>query len=236
MKISRFIATLARASANHSIVCNIPVDSPRVPDGTGRPSPAWLRPVRKRASASPAPNGPSPSSMMDFAGGDIMSNAILNPGANRSLNLNALGKERSNDLPPDLEALFNTNEYFDLGALSPAQSSNSLPNQLGQTQGVQQGQERTERGRGNVSANGNGNFTLSGNMTDEFDINASGPRNTGSDFNYRDYGNNSGGGVGTADLRFDFAQPGSGLAGENLAMEGMDNVSDGLKGNEGGGL
>lgn len=166
--------------------------------------------------------------MMDFAGGDIMSNAILNPGANQSLN--ALGK--SNDLPPDLEALFNANEYFDLGALSPAQSSNNLPNQLAQ----QQGQERTERGRGNVSANGNGNFTLSGNMTDEFDINASGPRNTGSDFNYRDYGNSGGGGVGTADLRFDFAQPGSGLVGENLAMEGMDNVSDGLKGFEGGGL
>ena len=60
-------------------VCNIPVDSPRVPDGTSRPSPAWLRPVRKRYTPSPSAtrdNSSSPAAAAGMQGGfgeDIMS-------------------------------------------------------------------------------------------------------------------------------------------------------------------
>jgi hypothetical protein len=98
-------------------VCNIPVDSPRVPDSAGRPSPAWLRPVRKRASLSPAPSALRSSRVAEdlpFIGQnqDIMSaQPELNPGG----------------MATDLESLFNTSEYFDIGAMdvtSPARNSN----------------------------------------------------------------------------------------------------------------
>lgn len=80
-------------------VCNIPVDSPRVPDSASRPSPAWLRPVRKRASMSPAPSGLRNSTAPDTPfGQDIMS---------------AQPELVAGQMPGDLESVFNTNDYFD---------------------------------------------------------------------------------------------------------------------------
>jgi len=100
-------------------VCNIPVDSPRVPDSASRPSPAWLRPVRKRASVSPAPssrlrNSAAPGTPF---GQDIMS-------AQPDL---VVGQ-----MPGDLEAVFNTTDYFDAATLdltgaSPHKAGASLP-------------------------------------------------------------------------------------------------------------
>jgi hypothetical protein len=120
--IDEFCRGMLPRAANEDIsltltVCNIPVDSPRVPDSAGRPSPAWLRPVRKRASLSPAPSALRSSRVAEdlpFIGQnqDIMSaQPELNPGG----------------MATDLESLFNTSEYFDIGAMdvtSPARNSN----------------------------------------------------------------------------------------------------------------
>lgn len=81
-------------------VCNIPVDSPRVPDSASRPSPAWLRPVRKRASISPAPSGLRNSAAPDSPFRDIMS---------------AQPDLVTGQMPGDLEAVFNTTDYFNAG-------------------------------------------------------------------------------------------------------------------------
>lgn len=102
-------------------MCNIPVDSPRVPDSAGRPSPAWLRPVRKRASLSPAPSSLRSSRVAEdlpFIGQhqDIMSTQP---------------ELSTGNLPTDLESLFNTSEYFDIGAMdvnSPAKGMGMTPN------------------------------------------------------------------------------------------------------------
>jgi len=107
-------------------VCNIPVDSPRVPDGTGRPSPAWLRPVRKRSSASPTAsrvNSASLAAMLEaYQGQDLMS-------APPDLT------QPSQPRPTDLETLFNTSEYFDLSAMSPVQQGSSTMPSLDQNIG-----------------------------------------------------------------------------------------------------
>lgn len=98
-------------------VCNIPVDSPRVPDSAGRPSPAWLRPVRKRASVSPGPSSLRNSSTPDMVAStfrDIMS---------------AQADLTAGQMPGDLESVFNTSDYFDTSAMdisSPNKAATSL--------------------------------------------------------------------------------------------------------------
>ncbi|EIW69098.1 hypothetical protein TREMEDRAFT_11471, partial [Tremella mesenterica DSM 1558] len=98
-------------------ICNIPVDSPRVPDGTGRPSPAWLRPVRRRPSPSPSAISPTdppiPSLTETPAGVDIM-----------SAHPNLIS---STTVPTDLEALFNAADYFDISVIdTPLQGTSQL--------------------------------------------------------------------------------------------------------------
>ncbi|BEJ16489.1 hypothetical protein CspHIS471_0510940 [Cutaneotrichosporon sp. HIS471] len=97
-------------------VCNIPVDSPRVPDSAGRPSPAWLRPVRKRASLSPAP-----SHLRSLR----VAEDLPFIGQNQDM-LSTHPELSTGVVPTDLESLFNTSEYFDISAMdvtSPARNS-----------------------------------------------------------------------------------------------------------------
>lgn len=260
-------------------VCNIPVDSPRVPDGTGRPSPAWLRPVRKRASASPAPDRPSPSNIIDFTGGsgDIMSNpaAISQVGQNL------------NTAPPatDLEALFNTSDYFDLSAMSPGPNT-SNEGALAQFVGLGEGVDTLENftamatgqnmgghagqgmngingmnGFGGGGASGSSGAAAGGNetimemmgFTDLGAMRAGGAGGAGGNegngasggtFNPNHHagmstlmGNAAAGGQdgqNHGEVKFDFGFNGAGFGGEQLAGEGMDSVSDGLKGNDAG--
>jgi hypothetical protein len=91
-------------------VCDIPVDSPGVPDSASRPSPAWLRPVRKRASVSPAPSSRLRNSTAAEAfGQDIMS-------AQPSIIPSMSG---------DLEAMFNATDYLDTSAMDISSSPNT---------------------------------------------------------------------------------------------------------------
>ncbi|ORY29534.1 fungal-specific transcription factor domain-domain-containing protein [Naematelia encephala] len=191
-------------------ICNIPVDSPRVPDGTGRPSPAWLRPVRRRASPSPVAsrrNGASPRSLFDFnhSGQDIMS-------APSEL-VSGTGPAAMASAPLDLEQLFNTSDYFDLSAMSPQPAgSTSLPgstNLPGSTFASFANDTNAMLGESSTSGNSNG----VGNGAFDFVTGLNGSLDTGTN------------GV----LGFDYSQPGAGFGGEMLAGEGMDSVSSGLK-------
>lgn len=201
------------------IVCNIPVDSPRVPDGTGRPSPAWLRPVRKRASPSPSASRVSSSSpAATFIGQDIMS---AKP---------ELLSAHQTQVPADLEALFNTNDYVDLSALD---SSTTTPNpNSGMTQQQQQQQQqqfhtgytpRPDGDNSNSEMTGYGSNGDNPMMLNDFAQNSSNNSINGGDIGM-------GGNGGT--MSFDFGNNGAGFGGEMLAGEGMDTVSDGLRGND----
>lgn len=214
-------------------VCNIPVDSPRVPDGTGRPSPAWLRPVRRRASASPAPDRPSPNAIIDFQGGsgDIMSN----PAAIASSTHQTMTPLQQNN---DLEALFNTSEYFDLSAMSPGPiTDNSMSfNMDSSARGGRESLDSfTAMAMQNQSQGGQGQGQ---NPAAGMMMLGSGSGTGMNDFARGLNGNGSGGGGGYGDgEKFDFGLNGlgaNGFGGETLAGEGMDSVSDGLKGNENG--
>ncbi|WVQ73797.1 hypothetical protein IAR50_003378 [Cryptococcus sp. DSM 104548] len=115
-------------------VCNIPVDSPRVPDSAGRPSPAWLRPVRKHvATTPPVSESPASSGMMNFdpnahtaatsSSGNNNSSSGTELGGLGGLGgiggLGGLGDLGSS--APELEALFNTAAYFNVPGSEAAQ-------------------------------------------------------------------------------------------------------------------
>jgi hypothetical protein len=162
------------------VVCNIPIDSPRVPDGV-RPSPAWFRPVRMQSMPSPMQSQAgehSPVGVFEsYQGEDIMS-------APPDLTGGSIPKVEQNDMPPDLEAMFNTSDYLNLAGLSPLGSIYPQP----------------------ANSQAFGNFG-----GDSFGM---GEEIGGVNFDY---------GVG-------------GFGGETLAREGMDTVSDGLRGSEQQGL
>ncbi|WVQ78679.1 hypothetical protein IAT38_000766 [Cryptococcus sp. DSM 104549] len=241
-------------------ICNIPVDSPRVPDSAGRPSPAWLRPVRKRV-ATPPPGGhtESPGGMMDFDPSSLV-NGVPGAGAGGagagpgglSSGLSGLGDLGGS---ADLDALFNTAAYFDVSGSGEGASQQ-------QPQQQQQGQQQQQQGLhqqtggpdffsalGEASAPydrfetltpnadlGNGNIMLSGNGASAVQPGSFGSMGGGEDHPMN--GMNGGmGGVGpagaTGHISFDYGQNGHGFGGESLAGEGMDSVSDGLR--QGGG-
>ncbi|WWD16743.1 hypothetical protein CI109_101174 [Kwoniella shandongensis] len=216
-------------------ICNIPVDSPRVPDGTGRPSPAWLRPVRKRVSPPSCldvPTDASPGTMMNF---DV--SAVLNGtgGTGQTPSNNDL----SNLIPNDLDALFNTSAYFDMSGVenSTGNTTSTTTNNNGNGNGTQSSMPNYMSTLGEASAPydrletltpnaelGNGNILLGGSSSNG----QYGSDGLGGDLNH----NNNG--VGPH-ISFDYGLNG-GFGGESLASEGMDNVSDGLRTNGATGL
>ena len=153
--------------------------------------------------------------MLGLAGsGDIMSNPTATNGG---------GVGRRTIQSTDLEALFNTSEYFDLSAMSPVQpdkdtsSSNVLP-ELNFTTGLGEASAPFDRFENiyNFSGVGDGD---------------------GGGVGYGPPTVDSGDGVG-GEIKYDYALhgiPGDGAFGERGTM-GMDSVSDGLKGDQGQGL
>ncbi|OCF45041.1 nuclear protein [Kwoniella heveanensis CBS 569] len=240
-------------------ICNIPVNSPRVPDSTSRPSPAWLRPVPKRVPPTSGTgfNG-SPGTMMDFNA----STAVL-PGQGIDHVPN----------PNDLDALFNTSAYFDMSAIEAGTTAPATGlTQSGPTNTGMGGHAGNlvgaSGGLGEPSAPfdkletltpnhnlGNGNIMLSqsqsqsqashhNNNSNNIDHNQNnvglnGPYGGGIDHTNQNQNQNqnigSGGVMGLGTMSFDYGLNGNGFGGESLAMEGMDTVSDGLKGNGAGG-
>ena len=209
-----------------SVVCNIPVDSPRVPDGTGRPPPAWLRPVRKRTS--PSPLDTSSASQDPF-------NNLSNDGNQPSLDSRVA----------DLEALFSANmdSYIDLSALSspprPTTADNNFDSFAGTSFGSSFGAsnlDNTLQGQWAMSppeetpnqnpwSNGLGYFTTNGSGNTPHDY----ANLTGMSGMTGTNGNVNGNGVNGMNVT-------QGFGGELLAGEGMDSVSDGLQSGEGQGL
>jgi hypothetical protein len=112
----------------------------------------------------------------------------------------------------DLEVLFNTNDYVDLSALD--NTATNTPNMANNSQLPSTG------------------FTPRGNT------------NMGFEFTGDGYSNQAGGGAQSTmmgeymdnsnanPMSFDFGQNGAGFGGEMLAGEGMDTVSDGLRGGD----
>ena len=158
--------------------------------------------------------------MMDFTGGsgDIMSNPV-------AIGLSSVGQPSSNT--NDFESLFNSSDYFDLSAMSPPQSNEAIPainfGSLGEASAPF---DTLEGFAANMAAqNTLGNMTLSGNGMMGQDANGSVRQNQNQAV------------VDTMDFsKYDFSlNNGSfGRGGETLAGEGMDTVSDGLKGGESG--
>lgn len=221
-------------------VCNIPVDSPRVPDGSNRPSPAWLRPVHKRHTPSPTTtrdNSASPAYTGDQtqsqSQGNIPNyNGSTRPSHKSGLSLGDMGENT------DLDVLFNTDKYFN--AMSPLTETFDLG-------GMNQGQNQStdmDYLNGTLGSTSTGGFggmaTDGGNGYNDFSINIQGNglasepgAGGGEDGLYNGGGNTSA--SGAAGLNFDFGGS-NGFGGEMLAGEGMDSVSDGLKGGENQGL
>ncbi|KAK8861354.1 hypothetical protein IAR55_002173 [Kwoniella newhampshirensis] len=221
-------------------ICNIPVDSPRVPDGTGRPSPAWLRPVRKRVSplaCAGQSSDESPGTMMNFDVSAVLNGAAINGLAAPTNDLSGL-------IPNDLDALFNTSAYFD---------GSGMESGTGHTTSSTTAPTMTTSSANHVShashTNGQGYLSTLGEASAPYDrletltpnaelgngnvmLNGSGSSNGGH------YGTTTDGGdLGHAPhISFDYGLNG-GFGGESLASEGMDNVSDGLRaGGASGGL
>jgi hypothetical protein len=191
-----------------------------VPDGTGRPSPAWLRPVRKRCSPSPSASRVSSASpaAQTFIGQDIMS---------AQPELLAGPAQIQAQVPADLEALFNTNDYVDLSALDTA--VNNTPN-MGSGQLPSTGfTPRAASSRGMTNAELNFDNFAEGGQGQYIDQNQGGQTMMGEYMNDNLNGSGSGGGN---TMTFDFGQNGVGFGGEMLAGEGMDTVSDGLRGGD----
>ncbi|ODO06347.1 nuclear protein [Cryptococcus wingfieldii CBS 7118] len=209
-------------------VCNIPVDSPRVPDSAGRPSPAWLRPVRKHiATTPPISDSPASSGMMNFD-----PNALHSTDSGRP-SLGGLGGLGSS--APELEALFNTAAYFnvpgeqDVNPVASTRESGSggfMPT-LGGLGEASAPFDRFETLTPNASL-GNGNAMLSGQDADSnnytYNANAS-----ASDADQPMSEHQQQAGARAGNLSFDYGMNGQGFGGESLATAGMDNVSDGLK-------
>lgn len=117
-------------------------------------------------------------------------------------------------VPADLEALFNTNDYVDLSALD---SSTTTPNMSQQQQQFHSGY--TPRADGDVGMGYGGDNQM---MLNDFAQNTNNTSNNDMTM----------GGNGNSTMSFDFGNNGAGFGGEMLAGEGMDTVSDGLRGND----
>ena len=131
-------------------------------------------------------------------------------------------------VPADLEALFNTNDYVDLSALDTAVNTPNIgsgqlpstgftpraPSSRGNTNTEMTFESFGDGGQGQYSSNGQ-------NQTQN--------QNQGGQTMMGDYMNDSM--TGNA-MTFDFGQNGVGFGGEMLAGEGMDTVSDGLRGGD----
>ena len=109
----------------------------------------------------------------------------------------------------DLEVLFNTNDYVDLSALD--NTATNTPNITNNSQLPSTG------------------FTPRGNTNMGFEFTGDGYSNQGGGAQTTmmgEYMDNSN------PMSFDFGQNGAGFGGEMLAGEGMDTVSDGLRGGD----
>ena len=122
------------------------------------------------------------------------------------------GPQVQAQVPADLEVLFNTNDYVDLSALdntatnTPNLANNSQLPSTGFTprnNSTGMGFETFGDGQYNNQNQGGAQATMMG-----------------------DYMDNSN------PMSFDFGQNGAGFGGEMLAGEGMDTVSDGLRGGD----
>jgi len=121
------------------------------------------------------------------------------------------GPQVQAQVPADLEVLFNTNDYVDLSALdntamnTPNMAHNSQLPSTGFTprNNATGGMGFESFGDGQYSNQGGSQATMMG-----------------------DYMDNSN------PMSFDFGQNGAGFGGEMLAGEGMDTVSDGLRGGD----
>ncbi|WVR04036.1 hypothetical protein IAU60_001035 [Kwoniella sp. DSM 27419] len=244
-------------------ICNIPVNSPRVPDSTSRPSPAWLRPVPKRFSPSP---GPSPGAMMDFNVASVLAGSATGVDHNAG-SQNGVPQSSSGTNLNDLDALFNTSAYFDMSAIEAGTSAPSNQDQnvvnnstndfafhasLGEPSAPYDRFEtltpNTELGGGNImlsgsSGGGTGNAAY-GVPPDQNRVmdNASlhvhphGQSQTHVQNQGQPQSQNNLGVGGLGAMTFDYGMNGAGFGGESLATEGMDTVSDGLKGGGNAGL
>ncbi|OXG10050.1 nuclear protein [Cryptococcus neoformans Tu401-1] len=232
-------------------VCNIPVDSPRVPNSAGRPSPAWLRPVRKRvATPPPIADSPGSSGMMNFDPNILTANSGAHAsGVNDNMGISAGGVGNIGGPASDLDALFNTAAYFNVpgGEVSGGMagtSTGSAPNVGNHNVNIGPSNSflPTLGGLGEASAPydrfetlspnaelGNGNTMLSNYQDSHAGFSLSGDTD-------HPMGNGLGtsAGAGTGHISFDYGLNGHGFGGESLATKGMDNVSDGLKQGTGG--
>ena len=160
---------------------------------------------------------------------------MSNPAAIASSNHQQMTPLQQNN---DLETLFNTSEYFDLSAMSPGPVGDSfVPFNMdsGQKNGSMDTLENftamAMQNQGQPASSGQqgaGMQMLDGAGVDDFSRSHG---STGS------YGGTGGYGDPANDKSFDFSFSGlgtNGFGGEALAGEGMDSVSDGLKGNENG--
>lgn len=114
-------------------------------------------------------------------------------------------------VPADLEALFNTNDYVDLSALDVSVTNTPTAN------------------LGNTHPSGSGSGSGSGPMLPASSGSGFTPRSSGEANYMADFDINSAGG---GNMTFDFGNNGAGFGGEMLAGEGMDTVSDGLRGSD----
>lgn len=257
-EVGQLFSAIVRTNiTNANPVCNIPVDSPKVPDETGRPSPAWLRPVRRRASRSPSNSHSSASPAANLAAynsstadndADIMS---AQPDL---LNGSGDGNGGQGMIPADLEALFNTSDYMDLSALAGS------PNPIDQGQG--QNQQGQTQGFGSTSQQMTPRASMSGGRSMSYTTTMSmSPTTTTATFGHNvtlgSLMDTPGGGMGSFsdpsdnvsnhnsnsmdnninsnshnDFSFDYGMM-NGFGGEMLATEGMDTVSDGMRGRDG---
>ncbi|KAL0242352.1 hypothetical protein I308_105981 [Cryptococcus tetragattii IND107] len=231
-------------------VCNIPVDSPRVPNSASRPSPAWLRPVRKRvATPPPIVDSPGSSAMMNFDPNTLISNSVVRAsGADDNMTTSVGGIGDIGGSASDLDALFNTAAYFNVpgGEVSGGMagiSTGSVQNVGNQNANVGPSNPflPTLVGLGEASAPydrfetlspnaelGNGNAMLSNYQDSHSGFNLS------SDTDHPMGSGLGPSGAGARHISFDYGLNGHGFGGESLATKGMDNVSDGLKQGTGG--
>ncbi|KAJ9107518.1 hypothetical protein QFC21_000974 [Naganishia friedmannii] len=120
-------------------ICHIPVDSPRTTKFDARPSPAWLRPVQKRKSPSPAPNThrvPLVRNRASYLNQTMSSSpSSLQPGASSTATgsgtSNMQSDSRQSRMGPAQPGVLDSNEFQDLSkwltdALDNPTSANAL--------------------------------------------------------------------------------------------------------------
>lgn len=117
-------------------------------------------------------------------------------------------------VPADLEALFNTNDYVDLSALDSTNTTPNIPNQ-------QQQQQQYHSG---FTPRPDQQENLAGMQYNDI------PGGEGGQMMMGEYHNDLG--MTNNNMTFDFGNNGVGFGGEMLAGEGMDTVSDGLRDND----